>query len=372
MVHTKKIPVWTWAVPIAGLVFFALASSLGFDDTFGSSAIGIMLAVLLVPLLIFSVFASVYHAEDVAHLTGEPVGTLVLTLSVVIIELALIVSLTMTGKAAPTLVRDTVFSIVMIVTTGLVGLCIITGGLRYITGAVRYREQIFDVTSAKIYLAVLFVLCSITLVLPNYTNSAPEQVYTDSQLAFVSIATIALYLLFIYTQMVLHRDYFTGERDPSDVAAPNARKIIVAIGLLAIALIAVILLAKLFAVLISVGVDALGASPALKGVIVAAIVLTPEAISAVRAAHRDDLQKSINLALGTTLSTIGLTVPAIAAVNVFLHQPLVLGLEQRDVALLVTTLGASILTFGTGRTNVLFGFLHLVLFGMFLVLVIVP
>lgn len=364
MVHTSHTPLWTWLLPVIGLVFFGGASGLGFGDDFASSGIGIAIATLLAPLLIAAVFSAVYHAEDVAHLTGEPIGTLVLTLAVTIIELALIVSLMATGKASPTLVRDTVFAVIMIITTGLVGLCILVGGMRY-------REQSFDVTSAKIYLAVLIVLASLTLILPNYTNTAPGPVYSGSQLAFVSIATIALYLVFLYTQTVLHRDYFTGERTPA-AATPAAGKLLTAIAYLCLALVAVVLLAKMFAVVVTRGVEAVGAPVGVTGVIVALLVLTPEGISAVNAAKRDDLQKSLNLALGSSLATIGLTIPAMAAANAVLNKPLILGLEPRDVVLVVMTLATSILTFGTGRTNVLFGFLHLVIFGMFLFVVFVP
>ena len=170
MVHSTRTPVWSWLLPLAGLLLFGVATASGFGDAFASDPVGIATAVLLVPALIGAVFAAVYHAEDVAHITGEPIGTLVLTIAVTVIELALIVSLMLTGKATPTLVRDTVFAVILIVTTGLVGLCILVGGLRY-------REQTFDVTSAKIYLAMLIVLTTLTIILPNYTSSAPEHFY---------------------------------------------------------------------------------------------------------------------------------------------------------------------------------------------------
>jgi Ca2+:H+ antiporter len=365
MVHSARTPAWTWALPVIGLLLFAGATATGFGDDFASHPLGLATTAALVPLLIGAVFAAVYHAEDVAHITGEPIGTLVLTLAVTIIELALIVSLMLAGKATPTLVRDTVFAVIMIVTTGLVGLCIVVGGLRY-------REQTFDVTSAKIYLAMLIVLTTLTIILPNYTSSAPERLYSTSQLAFISIATIALYLVFLFTQTVLHRDYFVGERTAPEAAPASQGKLVPAALFLCLALAAVVLLAKLFAVVIDAGVSVVGAPSGVTGVVIALIVLTPEAIAAVKAASRDDLQKSLNLALGSSLATIGLTIPAIAAANLFLQKSLVLGLDARDVTLVVMTLAASILTFGTGRTNVLFGFLHLVIFGTFLFLAFVP
>ncbi|MGQ0455573.1 MAG: calcium:proton antiporter [Hyphomicrobium sp.] len=366
MQHSAKTPVWTWLTPLAGIAFFAAGAALGFGPDFASNPIGLAVAALLAPFLLGAVFAAVYHAEDAAHQTGEPFGTLILTISVTIIEVALILSVILTSDSNPTLVRDTVYAVIMIICTGLVGACLLLGGLRY-------REQSFDVTSAKIYLAVLLVLASLTLILPNYTQSAPGPEFSNSQLAFVSVVTIALYLVFLYTQTILHRDYFTGERtEAGAMLKGGGGKLALSIALLAVALAAVILLAKKFAVVIDYGVDALGAPVGVTGVIIALIVLTPEGLSAIKSARSDDLQKSLNLALGSSLATIGLTIPAVAVANVVLQKPLILGLETRDTALLITTLGASILTFGTGRTNVLFGFLHLVLFGTFLFLTFVP
>jgi Ca2+:H+ antiporter len=365
MVHSTRTPVWSWFLPLAGLALFVFATEVGFGENFASNPLGIAIAILLVPLLLGAVFAAVYHAEEVAFVTGEPVGTLVLTMAVTVIELALIVSLMLTGKAAPTLVRDTVFSVVMIITTGLVGTCLLVGGIRY-------REQTFDVMSAKIYLAMLTVLTTLSIILPNYTSSAPGRFYSTSQLAFMSLAIVALYAVFVFTQTVRHRDYFSGDHAPPDPDASSGRKIIISTLFLCIALGAVVLIAKLFAIEVNVGVAAVGAPPGVSGVIIAAIVLLPESIAAVRAACRDDLQKSLNLTLGSSLATIGLTIPAIAVANIILEKPLVLGLDQRDLALVVMTLAASILTFGTGRTNVLFGFLHLVIFGTFLFFAFVP
>ncbi len=364
MTHTARTPFWTWVVPLLGLLLFILATATGYGDDFASHPLGIIETVLLIPLLLVTVFAAVYHAEDVAHIMGEPAGTLVLTIAVTVIELALIISLMLTGKATPTLVRETVFAVIMIVTTGLVGLCIVVGGLRY-------REQTFDVTSAKIYLAVLIVLATLTLILPNYTTTVAGGVYSESQLTFVSIVTIALYLVFLYTQTVLHRGYFVGEHTETH-KGPKEGKLALAAFFLCVALVAVVLLAKLIAVVINVGVSHLEAPSSISGVIIALIVLLPESIAAANAAKKNDLQKSLNLALGSSLATIGLTIPAIAAANIFLHTPLILGLDQGDVVLIVMTLAASMLTFATGRTNVLFGFLHLVIFGTFLFLSFVP
>ncbi|CCB63350.1 MULTISPECIES: calcium:proton antiporter [unclassified Hyphomicrobium] len=367
MTHSARTPVWTWVVPVLGLLLFIEATATSYGEDFSTHTLGIVNTILLVPMLIGVVFAAVYHAEEVAHIMGEPVGTLVLTVAVTIIELALIISLMLTGKATPTLVRETVFAVIMIVTTGLVGLCIVVGGLRF-------REQTFDVTSAKIYLAMLIVLATLTLILPNYTTTVPGGLYSESQLSYISIVTIALYLVFLYTQTVLHRGYFVGEHPHTATESPGPAegKLALSAFFLCVALAAVVLLAKLVAIIINVGVSKLDAPSSISGVIIALIVLMPESIAAVKSARNNQLQKSLNLALGSSLATIGLTIPAIAAANLFLHTPLVLGLEPGDLALIVMTLAASILTFGTGRTNVLFGFLHLVIFGTFLFLSFVP
>lgn len=367
MTHSARTPVWTWVVPVLGLLLFIEATATSYGEDFSTHTLGIVNTILLVPMLIGVVFAAVYHAEEVAHIMGEPVGTLVLTVAVTIIELALIISLMLTGKATPTLVRETVFAVIMIVTTGLVGLCIVVGGLRF-------REQSFDVTSAKIYLAMLIVLATLTLILPNYTTTVPGGLYSESQLSYISIVTIALYLVFLYTQTVLHRGYFVGEHPhtATESSGPAEGKLALSAFFLCVALAAVVLLAKLVAIIINVGVSKLEAPSSISGVIIALIVLLPESIAAVKSARNNQLQKSLNLALGSSLATIGLTIPAIAAANLFLHTPLVLGLEPGDLALIVMTLAASILTFGTGRTNVLFGFLHLVIFGTFLFLSFVP
>lgn len=352
-------PMWSILAPFLAQLYALSASHLGLEG-------GTLPAVLLGLALAGAVFAAVHHAEVLAHALGEPFGTLILTISVTIIELALIISVMMADQSSPTLVRDTVYAVIMIICTGLVGACMLAGGLRF-------REQSFDVTSVSIYLAMLIVLAAMTLVLPNYTTSAPGPKFSESQLAFISAVTIVLYSVFLYTQTVLHRDYFTGSSATEDNGhALPASGFAAAGALLVLSLTAVVLLAKKFGLLVDSAVDAMGAPNAAAGVIIAFLILLPESIAALNAARADNLQKSLNLALGSSLATIGLTLPAVAAANVVLHQPLELGLAPKEVALLVMTLGTSIVTFGTGRTNILFGFLHLVIFAVFMFLVFVP
>jgi Ca2+:H+ antiporter len=318
-------------------------------------------------ILFGTVFAAVHHAEVIAGRIGEPYGTLLLTLAVTIIEVALIATIMLGDKEAPTLARDTVFAVVMIVCNGLVGICILAGGLRY-------REQDIQVAGANLYLSVLIVLATITLILPNYTLTIPGPIYSAGQLGFVSVATIMLYGVFLYTQTIRHRGYFIIESTgPADKGIHSSnRMLVVSIVLLLVSLLAVVLLAKKFSLVVDVGTALIGAPPAFAGILVAVLILLPESVAAIAAARRNDLQKSINLALGSSLATIGLTIPAVAVAAYALDMQLVLGLNPQEVALLALTFILSMLTFVTGRTNILFGLVHLVVFAVFLLLVFVP
>ena len=327
---------------------------------------GIYAAVLLV-ILFGTVFAAVHHAEVIAERIGEPYGTLLLTLAVTVIEVALIATIMLGEKPVPALARDTVFAVVMIVCNGLVGICILAGGLRY-------REQDFQISGANLYLSVLIVLATITLILPNYTLTTPGPLYSAAQLTFVSIVTIILYGVFLYTQTIRHRDYFIIESDGvGDGAAHTSnRMLLFSMALLLVSLLAVVLLAKKFSLVVDAGAAAIGAPPAFAGILVALLILLPESVAAIAAARNNDLQKSINLALGSSLATIGLTIPAVAVAAYALDKTLLLGLDQREVVLLVMTFFISMLTFGTGRTNILFGLVHLLVFAVFVFMVFVP
>jgi Ca2+:H+ antiporter len=290
-----------------------------------------------------------------------------LTLAVTIIEVALIATIMLGDKPVPTLARDTVFAVVMIVCNGLVGICILIGGLRY-------REQDVQVTGSSLYLSVLFVLATITLIMPNYTLTTPGPIYSTGQLEFVSVVTLLLYGVFLYTQTILHRDYFINEAliIADDGKPTSNRTLALSIALLLASLLAVVLLAKKFSLVVDVATARIGAPPAFAGVLVALLILLPESVAAVAAARKNDLQKSINLALGSSLATIGLTIPAVAVAAYALDRQLVLGLNGQEMVLLVLTFFLSMLTFGTGRTNILFGLVHLVVFAVFVFMVFVP
>jgi Ca2+:H+ antiporter len=359
------MPRSAWIFPALAVLLFAGATAFGF--TFTPSPAGLVFAGMLLIILFGTVFAAVHHAEIIAQRIGEPFGTLLLTLAVTIIEVALIATIMLGEKGVPTLARDTVFAVVMIVCNGLVGVCILTGG-------VRYREQDVQVTGSNLYLSVLIVLATITLILPNYTLTTPGPIYSAMQLGFVSAVTILLYGVFLYTQTVLHRDYFIVQNDDSGESAGHAsnRTLIPSAALLLVSLLAVVLLAKKFSLVVDAGASAIGAPPAFAGILVALLILLPESVAAINAARHNDLQKSINLALGSSLATIGLTIPAVAVAAFALDKPLVLGVNSQAMVLLLLTFILSMLTFGTGRTNILFGLVHLVVFAVFLFLVFVP
>jgi Ca2+:H+ antiporter len=356
----QSTPATSWLFPAAAIGFFALAKT----GVLPPAAV----AVGLLPILFGTVFAAVHHAEVIGARVGEPFGTLVLSLAVTVIEVALIISVMLGDQPAPTLMRDTMFAVVMIVMNGVVGLCILIGGLKH-------GEQSFRVTGASAYLVVLLAMSVLTMVMPNYTVTQDGPIYAPPQLAFVSAVTLLLYAVFLYIQTMRHREYFLPTAElvaEAEAFRPGVRQTWISLVLLLVALVGVILLSKPFGELAGRLVALIGAPEAVIGVLVAMLVLLPEFITALRAAQADRLQQSINLALGSSLCTIGLTVPAVALTTWFIGLPLVLGLGAKELVLLALSLATSLLTFGTGRTNILHGFVHLVLFATFVFLTFVP
>ena len=359
------MPKSAWMFPLLAVLLFAAVTAVGYG--FSPSTGGVLFAVVLLVILFGTVFAAVHHAEVIAHRIGEPFGTLLLTLAVTIIEVALIATIMLGEKEVPTLARDTVFAVVMIVCNGLVGICIFIGGLSY-------REQDFQVSGANVYLSVLFTMATITLILPNYTSTTPGPVYSEAQLEVVSVVRILLYGVFLYTQTSRHRDYFV--RDAAGLADDSPptplRELSSSAVLLLVSLLAVVLLAKKFSVVVDAATAAIGAPASFAGLLVALLILLPESVAAVSAARKNDLQKSINLALGSSLATIGLTIPAVSIAAFAMDKQLELGLNGQNTVELVLTFALSMLTFGTGRTNLLFGLVHMVVFAIFVLLVFVP
>jgi Ca2+:H+ antiporter len=350
------LPWWCWAAPLTALVLTAL-----------KLAHVAMPVWLLAPVLIAAVLAAVHHAEVIAHRIGEPFGTLVLALAVTTIEVALIVSLMIEGGPdATALARDTVFAAVMIILNGIVGLCLLVGGLRH-------REQSFNLSGAGASLTVLAALTVLTMLLPNVTVTTPGPTYAPSQLAFVAVVSIILYLTFVFVQTVRHRDYFLSADDTHEHAPPpQARTAIAAAALLVAALVGVVMIGKALAPSIESAVKAAGAPITLVGVIIAAIVLMPEGLAAVRAARANRLQDALNLALGSALASIGLTIPAVAVVSLVMGFPLTLGIGDEDIVLLGLSLFLAVVSLQTGRTTILNGVVHLVIFATYLFIVVVP
>jgi Ca2+:H+ antiporter len=369
MTAKTKPPATTIAFPILAIAFVFLAPYIGYDaGAQPPSPSSLAVSGVMIVIMLGAVFAAVYHADVIAHRVGEPFGTLVLTLAVTVIEVALIESIVLTPGSSPALARDTVFAVIMVVCNGLIGLCVVWGGLRH-------HEQEFQTSGAGVYLSVLGALSVLTLVLPNYTVTTIGPYFSNPQLIFVSIVTVILYAAFLFIQTSRHTDYFRAEDDGAEDAThsyPSNRLVTVSAIMLLVALCGVILTAKKFAIILEVGLSHIGAPQAAAGIIIAMVVLAPESITAVRAAQRNELQKSLNLALGSSLATIGLTIPAVAITNVFLGKQIEIGLSSRDTLLLALTLFLSVLTFGTGRTNILSGLVHLVVFATFLFLVFIP
>jgi Ca2+:H+ antiporter len=357
----RRVP-WTAAVPALALVVLAA--------TWGTKP-GTVMVVVAGVFLAGAVLAAVHHAEVVAHRVGEPFGSLVLAVAVTVIEVALIVTLMVSGgKDTSTLARDTVFAAVMITCNGVLGLSVLIGALRH-------RFATFNAEGTATALATVATLATLCLVLPRFTTSAPGPEFTGAQLAFAAVASVALYGLFVLVQTVRHRDYFLpvgdGADDPEEHAAPPSnRATLVSLGFLVVALVCVVGLAKIESPAIEDGVDAIGAPQSAVGVVIALLVLLPETLAAVRNARRDRVQTSLNLALGSAIASIGLTIPAIAIASIWLEGPLVLGLGATQMVLLAITAVVGALTVLPGRATLQEGGVHLVLFAAFIFLALNP
>jgi len=351
-------------VPILAAVLLAL--------TWGRKP-GVVIQILVGIALAAAVLAAVHHAEVVAHRVGEPFGSLVLAVAVTVIEVGLIVALMIGGApGSESLARDTVFAAVMITCNGIVGIALLIG-------AVRYHLTIFNAEGSGAALATVTTLATLSLVLPTFTTSHPGPEFTAAQLTFAAIASLVLYGAFVITQTFRHRDFFLPMTSSGEVVEaedhadpPSTRRALASLGLLLIALVAVVGLAKVETPAVEAGVAALGFPPTFVGVVIALLVLAPETLAASRAARRDRIQTSLNLAFGSAMASIGLTIPAIAVASIWLEGPLVLGLDPTQMVLLVVTVMVAILTVVPGRATRLQGAVHLVLLAAFLFLAVNP
>lgn len=341
----------------------------------------LLLFVVLFAIILWGAFTVVRHAEEIAHRLGEPYGTLVLTMSVTVIEVSFIVVVMLDGPEDATLARDTVFAVLMITLNGVAGLCILLGGLRH-------SQQTYNLEGARAFLAVIMPVSIFALVLPNFTTSTPGPTLSFLQAGVLAVFVLLLYAVFLGIQTIRHAGFF---RDPAvaepgnagdqvdepefadhETGAAESRSTGYHTVLLLLAILPVIVLTEQLAHIVHDGIEAAGAPLALGGVVVAILVLSPESMGALKAAVANKLQRSVNIALGSALATIGLTVPAVLAVSVWFGTHVTLGLPAEEMLLLVLTLITCMLTFGGVRTNVLQGAVHLVLFAVYVLLLFDP
>lgn len=356
---------WFLAVTLGTSVLFALfGESLlqGFDKPFWLAVVFSFLFVVIMG----SVLCAVRHADHLAEQLGEPYGTLVLTISITSIEVMSIATIMLEGANNPTLVRDTLFAVVMIILGGMVGLSLLLGALRH-------REQSHNLQGANAYLGVIVPLAVLSLVMPNYTVTTPGPLLSELQEIGLAVLSIGLYGVFLALQTGRHRGYFTlgEEKEPKPAHSSEAKVPVLHSALLLIVyLISIVFLVHELAVPINYTIETLAAPVALGGLILAVLVATPEAIGAVKAARENRLQRSVNIFLGSVLSTIGLTVPTMLAISWLIGRPIILGVQNTDLVLLLLTLAVSVITFSSGRTNLLQGAVHVVLFLAFMLLVV--
>lgn len=356
----KRILNWTLASPVIAWVFYAS----------GLVNNGVIFEILGGVILIASVLSAVHHSEVVAHRVGEPFGTIILAIAVTIIEVALIISLMLVGgEKAMYLARDTVFAAVMLIFNGILGLCLFIGGLKH-------REQYFDRSSVNTALVSLLAITVLTLVLPNYTTSVDGPVYSIPQMIFTAVACLLIYGTFLFIQTIRHRDYFLPSdcsQNPHSHSAPPSNKdtMISFIALLA-CLGVVVLLAKAISPSVEEMVVSAGLPQSLVGVIIASIVLLPESIAAVDAARKNRLQTSINLALGSALASIGLTIPSVVLICVLFDIDLVLGINIKAMTLMLLSFFTVMLSLSKGKTNILYGMVLLVNLMAYVFTVIFP
>jgi Ca2+:H+ antiporter len=360
------LPKWTIITPVIAWLLYGAAVVFSDVEFFAS---GLFHAFQAAALMV-SVLAAVHHADVVAHRVGEPFGSLVLAVAVTLIEVALIVSLMIAGGASETaLARDTVFAAVMIIMNGIVGMCLLVGGLRH-------SEQRFGLEGVSAALTTLAAIIVLTLILPNYTNSVAGPVFSNAQLAFIAVVALVLYGTFVMSQTMLHRrDFLSAEAEQEaadDQHKPDDKTAAISLGLLLVCLAAVVLLAKKLAPSIEQMVTNIGAPKALVGVIIAGVVLLPEGLAAVKAARDNRLQTSLNLAFGSALASIGMTIPAVAIVSIFSGLTLTLGIDAKATALLLLSMFVSVIALQTGRTTVLQGMVLLVIFAVYLFTTVVP
>ena len=363
--HEERRTLGWWNGYLAPILAFAGAATLGLPIFQSHPGVYAFVTSLEGFLLMIAVFATLRHGEVVAHWLGEPYGTIVLTLAVTIIEVSIITSLMLDDTANPELARQTLFSAAMLVCNGLVGVCLVYGALHH-------REQEISMSGTSAYLTVLMALSVLTLLLPNYTGEAGAS-FTPPQLTFVAVVALALYGAFLFMQTIRHPGYFRDAlHHDVQIARPSHRAGAWHLVWLLVSVVSVVTVSERFAHGLEDGLRVIHTPDAILGLVIALLVLLPEALTALQAARANALQKSMNIALGSALATIGLTIPSVAVISLYTGKELILGLGARDSVLLILTLAIATVSFGTGRTNVLTGFVHLVVFFIYLFFQLFP
>ena len=340
----------------------ALVESLEHPGTMGLVFVWLFVAVL------WSAISVVRHAECLAIKCGEPYGTLILTLSAISIEVMMISAAMLHGKNNPTLARDMMFAVIMIALNGLIGLSLLLGGLRH-------REQQYNLQGASAYLNTIMALSVLGLVLPNFTTSMSGPRFSTVQEIFLATTSIGLYIIFLLIQTTRHSAYFTESKPEAHTSTDHVgqlRSTFYHTVMLMLYLVVVIVLAEKFAIPLDNSIERWGMPQAFGGAIVAAMVLAPEALSGINAARKNQLQRSVNILHGSVLASIGLTIPAVLTIGFITKRTVTLGIEGGNLPLLLLTLAVSVVTFASGKTNVLQGCIHLVLFAVFLLLIFCP
>ena len=352
---------WFLAVAAATVVAFALFAKPLFAQLSNPLILSGVL-VWLFGVVLWSSLAVVRHAEDLAERFGEPYGTLLLTLTITSIEVVAISAVVRHGGPNPTLVRDTMLAVIMIIMNGMVGVTLLIG-------AIKHREQQFNLQGANAYLSALLPLVTFTLILPDFTQTTVGPTYSTIQQAAMVVVSLSLYILFLFLQTGRYHEYFEYASEPRTKAHVERAPLWLPIFMLVAYMAAIVYLVEQFGPPVDYLLETLEAPPPLGGILIALLVATPESIGAVRAALANEMQRAVNIFLGSVLATIGLTIPSVLIINHLLDRPIVLGVEHTDFALLILTLAVSMITFTSGRTNVLLGAVHLLLFGAYVLLI---
>ena len=349
-------------------IFYAAGSRL--VEIVAHPVVLIVVFLWLFAVIVWSAICVVRHADCLAIRLGEPYGTLILTLSAISIEVVMISTAMLHGANNPTLGRDAIFAVIMIALNGLVGLALLLGGMRH-------GEQYYNLQGVNSYLNVIMTLAVLGLVLPVFTLSTKEPTFSTEQAIFLVVTSLLLYGIFLLIQTVRHRYYFIESTDTvveeeSAHHSLKVRSITFHATMLLLYLLAVILLAEKFAIPLDNSIEQFHMPQAFGGAIIAVLVLSPEGLGAIRASLHNHLQRSINILLGSVLTTIGLTIPAVLTIGLITKRTVTLGVQGGNLPLLLLTLAVSVVTFTSRKTNVLQGCIHLLLFAVFVLLIFAP